>query len=83
METKDGFMEFRLWHSGLMIRLVSVEVLVQSPAQYGGLSIRHGCSSDLIPGPGTSICHRGSQKKKKKKKKKDDLCYFRKNVCRV
>ena len=57
-------LEFPLWHSGLMIQLVSKEVLVQSPALSSGLRIWHCCSCgtghssglDLIPSPGTSVC---------------------------
>ena len=74
-----------LWHSGLMIQLVSVEVLVLSLSWHSGLRMQCcrscgiGCksSSDLISGPGTSICHKCSQKqtnkptKTKKKKKKE------------
>ena len=56
-------------------RLGSPETRVQSPAQHSGLRIQHGCSfslggscsSDLIPGLGTS-CAAGLPKKIKKKK---------------
>ena len=49
-------------------------VWVQSQAQQSGLRIPcccssgvdHSCSSDLIPGLGTSICCRCGKKKKKK-----------------
>ena len=50
-----------LWHSGLIIRLVSVEAPVQSLAQSSGLRIQRCCSCgvghssgldlDSIPGP--------------------------------
>ena len=57
-------LEFPLW-------LVYVETLIPSLAQCSGLgsgdccSCAVGCSSslDLIPGPGTSICHRYGWKK--------------------
>ena len=50
--------ELLLWWSGLMI--------------WHCHSCDRGCScgTDLIPGPGISICHGYSQKKKKRKKKK-------------
>ena len=49
---------------------VIAELRILSPAQCSGLSIRHcysygivhHCGSDSVPGPGTSICHRCSQK---------------------
>ena len=64
--------EFPLWRSGLMIWPVSVEAPVWSLAQQSGLRIwRCGsCAgggssgSDLIPGPGTSICWKCGLKKK-------------------
>ena len=64
---------FQLWHSGLMIHLVSVEALVWSLAQLSGLRIQHCCScsvdcsssSDSILGPETSMCRVGSWKRKK------------------
>ena len=62
-----------MWHSGLMIWLVSVETQVRSLAQVSGLRIRRfhscgtgcSCGSDLTPGPGTSIYHGYRQKKRK------------------
>ena len=53
--------------------VVSVVLLVQSPAQLSALSIWHchscgvarRCSSDLTPGLGTSICHGHGQGKKR------------------
>ena len=65
-------MEFPLWHSGLMIQLISVEAPVQSPAWHSELRIQHccscgvGCSSglDLIPDLGTFVSHGCGQKKK-------------------
>ena len=67
--------EFSMWHSGLIIWLVSVVLLVRSPGQCKGLriwhchswGIGHSCYSDLFPGLGTSICYRCSQKTKTKK----------------
>ena len=71
--------QFHLWHSGLMIWLVSVEVRVQSLAWHSRLRIQHchscgvgrSSSLDSVPGLGTSICYRGGQKRKKKKCKKN------------
>ena len=31
----------------------------------------HSCSSDLTPGPGTSMCHKCGKKKSKKEKKEE------------
>ena len=69
--------EFLLWHSRLMIWLVSVAVLFKSPVQCCGLRIWHchscsvgcSCSSDLNPGLGTSTSPGCRQKRPKKKKK--------------
>ena len=62
---KIKFQEFPLWHSGLMIQLVSVEVLVRSP---GCCSWNVGLSSGSysVPGSGTFIYHRCRQKNKHK-----------------
>ena len=62
------------------IAQVAVEVRVLFPAQHSGLKIWHchscgigcSCSSDLIPGPGTSICHGSGQKPNQKKKKRKE-----------
>ena len=65
-------LEFWLWLSGLMIWLVFVVLLIQFPGWCSGLRTMH-CQSynmtDLIPCPGTSICHGCSQKRKKERKK--------------
>ena len=66
-----------LWHSGLMIQLVSVEVLVLSLSWHSGLRMQCcrscgiGCKSspDLIYGPETSICNNNRKKQTKKKTK--------------
>ena len=70
--TSNMHREFLLWHSELMIQLVSVALPVRSLAWCKGLRIQHGhscsighrCSSDLISGLGTYICSRCSQKRK-------------------
>ena len=57
-----------------MIHLVSVAMLVRSPACCNGLRISlccscgigHRCGSVSVPGPGTSICHGRSHKRKNK-----------------
>ena len=62
----------------LMIQLVSVEALVQSPVWHSGLRIQYchicgvGCSStlNLIPGPGTFIYCQCVRKRKKRQKEK-------------
>ena len=61
-------MEFLHWHSGLMIWLIPVEVLVQSAAQHSGLRILccHSCGVGCSYAKGETI----KEKKKKKKKKK-------------
>ena len=70
---KIHFQELPLGFGGLMIWLVSVEALVQSPAQCSGLwtqhccscGIGHSCGSDATPGLGTSICRRYRWDKKR------------------
>ena len=59
-----------MWHRGLMIQLVSVALLVPSPARLSGL--RNWCchSLDLIPGLGTSIGYMNRKKRKKKKRRR-------------
>ena len=48
---------------------------IPSPAQWvEGSRHCHSYSSDSIPGPGTSICHRCSKKKRKKKKERERNC---------
>ena len=56
-----------------VVAQVTEEVLVRSPAQCSGLRIQHcgscvtshSCTSDSIPGPATSICHRCGKKRKR------------------
>lgn len=56
--------EFTLWHSGLVIWVVSVALRGQFSGWHRRLKIQHGCgygvvhscSSDFISGLGTSIC---------------------------
>lgn len=43
MALENLAMEFPLWHSGLMSQLVSVRLLVQSPALHNRLRIQHCC----------------------------------------
>ena len=65
--------EFPLWHSGLMIWLVSVAVWVRSLAQNSGLRIWHflscgvgrTCGTGSSPDPGISTCQGYGQKRKK------------------
>ena len=47
MGKKKNICEFPLWHSGLMIWLVSVEAPVQSPALHSGLRIWCCCSCGI------------------------------------
>ena len=64
---KEPEEEFPLWHSELIIQLVSVAVLIQSEAWLSGLRIQCFCScgivcshgSDSLSGLGTSTCFRG------------------------
>ena len=65
-------MEFPLWLSGLLTRLVSMRMLGQSLALLRGLRIQRcfgcvvGCRSNSTPTLGTSIRDRCGPKKKKK-----------------
>ena len=44
---RTDLLEFPLWLSGLMIRLISVEALVQFPACHSGLRIQCCCSCGI------------------------------------
>ena len=69
------------WVKDLMATAqIAMEALVLFLAQRSGLRIRRchsygagqSCSLDVIPGPGTAICHTcGPNRKEKKKKKKE------------
>ena len=62
---KNHLLGFQLWRSRLMIWIVSMVFLVQSPDQCCGLRILlccccgivHRYGSGSIPGPRTSLCH--------------------------
>ena len=62
---KNVVLEFLLWHSGLRIRCCLCSRVGSIPSPHSRLRIQHchncgighSCSSDSIPGPGTSICH--------------------------
>ena len=65
-----------MWHSGIMIQLVSVEAPVPSPAQRNGFRIQRCCScgisckssSDSIPGLGNFHVLQKQLKKEKRKR---------------
>ena len=70
--------EFLQWHSGLMIQLVSVKVLVRSPAWLSGLRIQHCCSCGVgcsCPWIRSLACELpnavGSSEKEKRKKERN------------
>ena len=76
-------------HCGVVACLSGVASSIPSPSEwvkYPALpqcGIGHRCGLDSIPGPGTSICHRCSQKKKESIKNKMvnfTICEFNPNL---